>query len=254
MIRYQEVCLTLAAAGLIAALVASGRARDEDRVWNPRESHSGLFRLREAGWKQSNYPSTGPTLTKWAGAAFAPQVRKAVFTPGTARGVYISLASPQLVTAVGLNCPFSSIQALGGTNTACSTAAASSGGCSVDFANGSAPTSCSTVTGQSYCSTNTPNGAGGKGGGPAVCSASGNSTGAGLNSCSTGAGGTCSTQNNTTQNGGMTSNQCSVGVAGATSQGQCSSGGLSGTAVRHGILFGFGRESRRRHPKQHLLG
>ena len=138
MIRLQGVFLSLAAAGIVAALVMSGRTEGENWGWDPRESQAPLFHSQNAVLTRPSYSSTGPTLRKWADSALAQPVRLATFKPGEVRGVRVSLTmSPDMATAVGENCPLSSVKN-GGANSSCSTAADNSGdsSCSVNGVNG----------------------------------------------------------------------------------------------------------------------
>jgi len=234
MIRLQELLLSLAAAGIVAALVMSGRTGSGDRGWDPRESQAALFHSQDALPFRPSYLSTGPTLTRWAGSTVAPQVRPAVLGPGQVKGVLISLVQePSLASVVPPPvCTYASIQAVGQQNQACSTAATTydpGSGCSVNAAPSSSPLSCSTTTGQGYCSSNvgTPGGSGG----PSNCSVQGAATGGGKNSCSAGTGAipnNCSTQANS-NNAGATTSTCSAGLGtGASSGNFCSSGNPSG--------------------------
>jgi hypothetical protein len=210
MIRLHEVFLSLAAAGIMAALVMSGRTGGEDRGWDPRESQAGLFHSQDAGSIRSSHLSTGPTLRKWAGTGFAPQVRVATFKPGHVRGVRVSLtSSPDMATAIqgmsqGPDIPscFGTFVSVKTGTTQLSPCSSQAGGnsqsCSVKQT-GTGST-CSTVaaTGGSYCSTGASSGSG-------TCSVQNSSN----NKCSAQLGGSdsCSTQSDQTNNNTTT---CSV--------------------------------------------
>ncbi|SRR5579883_632381 len=237
MIRLRESCLTMTAIGFVFVLVGSSRPESHARLWEPSESHSGLLRSHQQGGSiRSTYPSTGLTLTRWAGSAFAPLVRPAVLRLGQVQGVFTSLVGCSGTASVmcPMGCgaePCASIEMPSQSNAACSTGAYTYGSgdwCSVNAAPSSSQLSCSTTSLQAYCSTNV--GTGGSAG-PGTCSASGNATGTGKNSCSAanGSSSKCSTKANG-ENAGMTEYNCSAGVAGASTQSQCSTGGLSGTS------------------------
>jgi hypothetical protein len=242
MIRLHEVLLSLATAGIVAALVMSGHTGGDDRGWDTRESQAGLFHSQDAGSIRSSHLSTGPTLRKWAGTGFAPQVRVATFKPGQVRGVRVSLtSSPDMATAIqGMsqgpdipNCFVSSVKN-GGANTSCSTSADNSGdsSCSVTGVNGgSLPAQCSTtggVGGANYCSAN----AEANGANPVACSASGTGGGANrANACSAGispVGGnpTCSTS--AQKNPGNGATNCSAGMQAGSTNTTCSVDAQSG--------------------------
>jgi len=232
MIRLQELLLSLAAAGIVAALVMTGRTGSGDRGWDPRESQAVLFRSQDAMPVGASYLSTGPTLTRWAGSTVAPQVRPAVLRSGQVKGVLISLVQEPAIASVVPPpvCFFASIQAVGQQNQACSTAATqynSGSGCSVNLNNNTgANQACSTSAAQTYCSTNVNNGAG-----PSYCSAAGTGvkTQSAFNMCSAGQGASasCSTQANP-QNTGNTSYSCSAGVQPNSAGTLCSTNTFSG--------------------------
>ena len=74
MLRLHEIYLSVATAGILAAIVMSGRTGSGDRGWDPRESQAALFRSQDAMPIRPSYSSTTPTLRRWAGSALAPHV------------------------------------------------------------------------------------------------------------------------------------------------------------------------------------
>jgi hypothetical protein len=251
MIRLQEVLLSLAAGGIVAALVASGRTGSGDRGWDPRESQAALFRSQDAMPVGASYSSTAPTLRKWAGSALSPHVRLATFKPGEVRGVRVSLTStPDHTTAVGVpgcfapatsvvgpppntaNCSafsgppannlgqcsvlWNSTTLPSGTPNCSSTGLATNGGNGMCSAGSGSPTNSSTGNNTTFCSVT--NGQAGTGA-QTACSAAD----------SAGAGSQCTAM----QGGQNAGSYCSVGATGTNSQ--CSTGsaaspaGLGGT-------------------------
>ena len=231
--------LTLFAAGFCLAFQASSLTTQREPVWDPQEAQSSLFT------QQANAPvprdlcvDTRTTVSRWQRSRPTRLVDEIPSTTREPRGARVSLVSFAAMSSTYQDCAGPdnnvavSIQAVGGNNQKCSTAGAGNypngSTCSVTAANNGGTTlQCSTVAGQTYCSTNVSNGAG-----PSTCSTSG---AAGPqpseNACSTANGGTCSTQANTNQQNGNTTYNCSAGLAPGSTQTTCSSntsGGVGG--------------------------